>query len=221
MYNHNKAQQSKNRVHISWDILYIRDSTVITTKQCQETPIVFSMEHYVLTIHINQIESVGNTIGEFNDTKKTTMWLFVIYYLIKTLPGYLHSELQRICQARWILTDSISAVMSSFTCIYMTYIYTYTYPDSKVYGANRGPTWGRQDPGGPQCWPREPCYLSIHRLMLDIKFSISKPMCTRAPHVLIFCSLITVNFTHILQSRCTDTWPILRLPRYQWRNAEG
>ena len=23
MYNQNKAQQSKNRVHISWDILYI------------------------------------------------------------------------------------------------------------------------------------------------------------------------------------------------------
>ena len=23
------------------------------------------------------------------------------------------------------------------------------YPDSKVYGANMGPTWGRQDPGGP------------------------------------------------------------------------
>ena len=23
MYNHNKAQQSKNRVHIYWDILYI------------------------------------------------------------------------------------------------------------------------------------------------------------------------------------------------------
>ena len=25
MYNHNKAQQSKNRVHISWDILYVID----------------------------------------------------------------------------------------------------------------------------------------------------------------------------------------------------
>ena len=24
MHNHNKAQQSKNRVHISWDILYVR-----------------------------------------------------------------------------------------------------------------------------------------------------------------------------------------------------
>ena len=22
-------------------------------------------------------------------------------------------------------------------------------PDSKVHGANVGPTWGRQDPGGP------------------------------------------------------------------------
>ena len=27
MYNHNKAQQSKNRVHISWDILLYADDT--------------------------------------------------------------------------------------------------------------------------------------------------------------------------------------------------
>ena len=26
-------------------------------------------------------------------------------------------------------------------------------PDSKVHGANMGPTWGRQDPGGPQIGP--------------------------------------------------------------------
>ena len=25
----------------------------------------------------------------------------------------------------------------------------YTIPDSKVHGANMGPIWGRQDPGGP------------------------------------------------------------------------
>ena len=29
MYNHNKAQQSKNRVHISWDILYIVTQSII------------------------------------------------------------------------------------------------------------------------------------------------------------------------------------------------
>ena len=26
-------------------------------------------------------------------------------------------------------------------------------PDSKVHGANMGPTWGRQDPGGPRVGP--------------------------------------------------------------------
>ena len=27
-------------------------------------------------------------------------------------------------------------------------------PDSKVHGANMGPIWGRQDPGGPMLAPR-------------------------------------------------------------------
>ena len=27
------------------------------------------------------------------------------------------------------------------------------YPDSNVHGANMGPTWGRQDPGGPHVGP--------------------------------------------------------------------
>ena len=26
-------------------------------------------------------------------------------------------------------------------------------PDSKVHGANMGPIWGRQDPGGPHVGP--------------------------------------------------------------------
>ena len=29
MYNHNKAQQSKNRVHISWDILYMWNLRIV------------------------------------------------------------------------------------------------------------------------------------------------------------------------------------------------
>ena len=28
-----------------------------------------------------------------------------------------------------------------------------TTPDSKVHGANMGPIWGRQDPGGPHVGP--------------------------------------------------------------------
>ena len=33
------------------------------------------------------------------------------------------------------------------------YIYIYICPDSKVHGANMGPIWGRQDPGGPHVGP--------------------------------------------------------------------
>ena len=28
-----------------------------------------------------------------------------------------------------------------------------SYPDSKIHGANMGPIWGRQDPGGPHVGP--------------------------------------------------------------------
>ena len=31
--------------------------------------------------------------------------------------------------------------------------YIWTIPDSKVHGANMGPIWGRQDPGGPHVGP--------------------------------------------------------------------
>ena len=44
MYNHNKAQQSKNRVHISWDILYQR----YTARNL--TAVVLFMHAFVTTI---------------------------------------------------------------------------------------------------------------------------------------------------------------------------
>ena len=34
-----------------------------------------------------------------------------------------------------------------------THANEHTDPDSKVHGANMGPIWGRQDPGGPQVGP--------------------------------------------------------------------
>ena len=35
----------------------------------------------------------------------------------------------------------------------MMYHMTYPIPDNKVHGANMGPIWGRQDPGGPHVRP--------------------------------------------------------------------
>ena len=34
MYNHNKAQQSKNRVHISWDILFPSHNALLFDHEC-------------------------------------------------------------------------------------------------------------------------------------------------------------------------------------------
>ena len=33
------------------------------------------------------------------------------------------------------------------------------FPDSKVHGANMGPIWGQQDPGGPHVGPMKFFYL--------------------------------------------------------------
>ena len=38
-------------------------------------------------------------------------------------------------------------------CLRLTTTTITKYPDSKVHGAYMGPTWGRQDPGGPHAGP--------------------------------------------------------------------
>ena len=35
------------------------------------------------------------------------------------------------------------------------------HPDSKVYGTNMGPIWGRQDPGGPYVGPMNFAILAV------------------------------------------------------------
>ena len=46
-----------------------------------------------------------------------------------------------------IFTQAICVNRLNEDCI--TLIILLAYPDSKVHGANVGPIWGRQDPGGP------------------------------------------------------------------------
>ena len=51
----------------------------------------------------------------------------------------------------------------------MCWCYLYTiahniYPDSKIHGANMGPIWGRQDPGGPHAGPMNPA-IWVHMLL--------------------------------------------------------
>ena len=49
-----------------------------------------------------------------------------------------------------------------------------TVPDSKVYGANIGPTWGRQYPGGPHVGPMNLAIWGILNTSVPIVSSESK-----------------------------------------------
>ena len=49
MYNHKKAQQSKNRVHISWDILYAGDMALGYTEKNTQKPFYFLAFSAIIT----------------------------------------------------------------------------------------------------------------------------------------------------------------------------
>ena len=51
----------------------------------------------------------------------------------------------------WVMSSSI-LVNKSMSCSNL-HVSCNDYPDSKVHGANMGPIWGRQDPGGPHVGP--------------------------------------------------------------------
>ena len=53
----------------------------------------------------------------------------------------------------WVVVTHPCPTSISSTYGVITAVRLYTYPDSKVHGANMGPTWGRQDPGGPHVGP--------------------------------------------------------------------
>ena len=43
---------------------------------------------------------------------------------------------------------------------------TVNFPDIKVRGANMGPIWGRQDPGGPHVGPTNYAFWVFHNLFM-------------------------------------------------------
>ena len=61
-----------------------------------------------------------------------------------------------------------------------------TYPDSKVHGANMGPIWGRQGPGGPHVGPMNFIIWCICKLVYQyptkrILFAGQKPLMKQYP----------------------------------------
>ena len=53
----------------------------------------------------------------------------------------------------FILTGKKPECLLSGSLTWTVWTCVASYPDSKVHGANMGPIWGRQDPGGPHVGP--------------------------------------------------------------------
>ena len=68
MYNHNKAQQSNNRVHISWDILYTIPVNVYTQKIPRAFSSALGMISFGLLI-TKQMDSLPQDLGNSGSLK--------------------------------------------------------------------------------------------------------------------------------------------------------
>ena len=82
-----------------------------------------------------------------------------------------------------ILIDPYITWLRWWSYLYMVhpnnYAHGYAFPDNKVHGAYMGPTWGRQDPGGPHVGP--------------MNFAI-------------WVAMFSYHFTYILQGCFTGLW---------------
>ena len=52
-------------------------------------------------------------------------------------------------------------------------------PDSKVYGANMGPTWGQRDPGGPHVGPMNFAIWDVRRTGFEYKCQLKRLYASR------------------------------------------
>ena len=84
-----------------------------------------------------------------------------------------------------------------------------TFLDSKVYGANMGPIWGRQDPGGPHVGPMNlACYLGSSQIGRGwiTQSPCLKPI-TNIPRVVLF-TIFIFSACHAAEPQAKNVYKI-------------
>ena len=69
-----------------------------------------------------------------------------------------HMMCSRGSYSRWVVTSS-----SNYRHHHTNQRWPSKFPDSKLHGANLGPIWGRQDPGGPHVGPMNFAIWAVNR----------------------------------------------------------
>ena len=79
----------------------------------------------------------------------------------------LHRHSSPILTSRKREAGSIRRFPLTFICL-IYWVRTWMYPAIKVYGANMGPVWARQDPGGPHVGPVNfAIWVAVERVMRE------------------------------------------------------
>ena len=104
-----------------------------------------------ISLHISS--SIVTVLGtlQSGDEADLANWINDILqiheFVIQVIPNLPHRIKSYITHLPSIWTSTHMASSGSWSAIWRIY------PDSKVHGANMGPIWGRQDPGGPHVGP--------------------------------------------------------------------
>ena len=89
--------------------------------------------------------------------------------------------------------DELTTMPISVLPKYITFIVSKAYPDSKVHGANVGPVWGRQDPGGPHVGPMD--------FSIRVRTTVDDFLCQIGNHdVKRYLLVINLTYQHFIAS---------------------
>ena len=75
--------------------------------------------------------------------------LYILNFFWENMNMYLHLCHFPTLKLHRLLKSSLWKIMTYLLWLVIFLTLIYMKPDSKVHGANMGPTWGRLDPGGP------------------------------------------------------------------------
>ena len=145
-------------------------------------------------------------------------WISVFIVLINT-SGFLPDKSMFESSANSILnnredTRDKSFIYSGTPHAYMLKLYgmmrtLHNYPDNKVHGANMGPIWGRQDPGGPHVGPMNFAIWVLHQpsiqcLLLKHHSTLSFAV-KRSTHYSLSCTW-RLTFSILLMYHCWEAY---------------
>ena len=91
---------------------------------------------------------------------------------------------------------------------------TYSTPDSKVHGANMGPIWGRQDPGGPHVGPMNFAIWENSSVITNVNEYDFQQACTHGRNFVNLNVSIFTTIWHIVLISCPQCLIVFNVDVY-------